>query len=239
MTKHLLLSDQAINGDMSQRVVVAVNAMEWQASPSGTVWRKRVHLVGGVESGQVTSVVRYRPNATYPVHDHPDGEEIFVLQGTFSDEHGDWQAGTYLLNPEGFRHAPFSQDGCVLLVKLRQYAGVGRRHVAACIDDMDWQVTAHTGIRTKVLYADPAFPDETQLEHWAAGTAPGTWVSSGGVEIFVLSGSFEDEHGVYGEHTWLRIPAGGKQTPTSSQGCELYVKTGALAGLRSTPATET
>ena len=115
-----------LNGNMSRRVTMDTLSMEWTASPSGTVWRKRLHLVGGSESGQVTSVVRYEAGASFPAHDHPDGEEILVLEGTFSDEHGDWPAGTHLLNPEGFRHAPFSRDGCVLFVKLRQYAGDGR-----------------------------------------------------------------------------------------------------------------
>ncbi|MEL6200569.1 MAG: cupin domain-containing protein, partial [Pseudomonadota bacterium] len=68
--------------------------MDWSASPSGTVWRKRVHLVGPPESGQVTSVVRYQPDSSFPTHDHPEGEEILVLDGVFSDEHGDWPAGT-------------------------------------------------------------------------------------------------------------------------------------------------
>ena len=229
---------QAVNGDLTQRVVADTRTMEWQPSPSGTVWRKRLHLVGPPEAGQVTSIVRYEPNATFPVHDHPDGEEIFVLEGTFSDEHGDWPAGTYLLNPEGFRHAPFSKEGCVLLVKLRQYSGAGRSHVVLSMDDMDWQVTAHDGIRTKILYADWNFSGETQIEQWDVGTAPGTWSYDGGVEILVLKGSFEDEDGVYEKHTWLRIPPGGKHTPTSSQGCELYVKTGALPALQSVPAVK-
>ncbi len=186
-----------INGDMSQRGVVDTQTMEWQVSPSGTVSRQRVHLAGGAESGQVTSVVRYPPNATFRVHDHTDGEEIFVLQGTFSDEHGDWPAVTYLRNPEGFRHAPFSKEGCVRFVKLRQYAGSERSHVVLHMDDMDWQVSAHAEVRTKILYSDPAFPDQTQLEQWDTGTAPGTWAYSGGAEIFVLKGGFEDEYGVY------------------------------------------
>ena len=119
-----------INGDLTTRVAVDTTRMEWTTSPSGTVWRKRVHLVGPAVSGQVTSVVRFQPNSRFPAHDHPDGEEILVLDGVFSDEHGDWPAGTYLLNPERFRHAPFSKDGCKLFVKLRQYAGPGRRHLA-------------------------------------------------------------------------------------------------------------
>ena len=53
--------------------------MEWAPSPSRSVWRKRVHLVGPPESGQVTSVVRYEPRSRFPAHDHPEGEEILVL----------------------------------------------------------------------------------------------------------------------------------------------------------------
>ncbi|HJR70391.1 MAG TPA: cupin domain-containing protein, partial [Gammaproteobacteria bacterium] len=88
-----------INGDLAVRVAVDTAAMPWTPSPSGTVWRKRVHLVGPAEAGQVTSVVRYEPGSTFHSHAHPDGEEILVLEGVFSDEHGDWPTGTYLLNP--------------------------------------------------------------------------------------------------------------------------------------------
>lgn len=55
-----------------------------------------------------------------------------MLQGVFSDESGDYPAGTYFRNPEGFSHAPFSQDGCVILVKLHQFQAQDRAHV--CID---------------------------------------------------------------------------------------------------------
>ena len=123
--------------------------MEWTASPSATVWRKRLHRVGPAESGQVTSVVRYAPGAEFHAHGHPEGEEILVLDGVFSDEHGDWPAGTYLLNPEGFRHAPFSKDGCLLFVKLRQYAGKGRHHVALQTDDLPWTSGEETGVASK------------------------------------------------------------------------------------------
>ncbi len=120
---------EAINGDLSVRTFADTTRMDWTSSPSGLVWRKRVHLVGAPESGQVTSVVRYEPKSSFPMHDHPDGEEILVLEGVFSDEHGDWPEGTYLLNPEGFRHTPFSKPGCLLFVKLRQFAGQERLHV--------------------------------------------------------------------------------------------------------------
>src|SRR6202162_181598 len=111
----------AINGNLSVRAVADTALMGWASSPGVSVWRKRVHLVGPPESGQVTSVVRYEPASRFPAHDHPEGEEILVLEGVFSDEHGDWRAGTFLLNPESFRHTPFSEPGCFLFWMLSDF----------------------------------------------------------------------------------------------------------------------
>ena len=61
------------------RVAADTTRMEWAPSPSASVWRKRVYLVGPAESGEVTSVVRYEPDSSFPAHDHPEGEEIIVL----------------------------------------------------------------------------------------------------------------------------------------------------------------
>ena len=47
--------NESINGDLAVRATADTVSMEWTPSPSGTVWRKRVHLVGAPESGQVTS----------------------------------------------------------------------------------------------------------------------------------------------------------------------------------------
>jgi anti-sigma factor ChrR (cupin superfamily) len=220
-----------INGDLAARVAVDTARMEWTASPSRTVSRKRVHLVGPAEKGQVTSVVRYEPGSTFPAHDHPDGEEIFVLEGVFSDEHGDWPAGTYLLNPEGFRHAPFSRPGCVLFVKLRQFPGRDRRHVAIATPLIPWQPSARPGVEVKPLYAQEGFTDSTRLERWAAGTAAGHVSYAAGAEILVLEGDFEDEAGRFGAGTWLRLPVGSRHRPATAAGCVLYIKEGGLAYL--------
>lgn len=223
----------AINGDLMARAVVSTGSMDWTASPSGTVWRKRVHLVGPPEGGQVTSVVRYQPDSSFPTHDHPEGEEILVLDGVFSDEHGDWPAGTYLLNPEGFRHTPFSKPGCLLLVKLRQFPGLDRAHHVIDTGALDWQPTGRDGVSEKPLYEQAGYTDTMRLERWDAGTTTGTIGYDGGVEYFVLDGEFEDEAGVYPAGTWLRIPAGGAHAPVSPRGCELYVKEAGLRYLRS------
>jgi anti-sigma factor ChrR (cupin superfamily) len=227
-----MTATHAINGDLSRRVCVDTAAMDWTASPSNTVWRKRVHLVGPVESGQVTSVVRYAPNSTFHTHEHPDGEEILVLDGVFSDEHGDWPAGTYLLNPEGFRHAPFSRQGCTLFVKLRQYPSRARTHVALRTDLLPWRPSTLAGVSTRQLYAQTGFTDTMRLERWKRGAARGHVEYAAGAELFVLEGAFEDEYGRYRVGTWLRLPAGSRHLPVPSDDCVVYIKEGGFSYLK-------
>jgi hypothetical protein len=233
--------ENALNGDLSVPASADTEAMDWAPSPSGTVWRKRVHCVGPAEAGQVTSVVRYQPGSSFHTHDHPDGEEILVLDGVFSDEHGDWPKGTYLLNPEGFRHAPFSREGCLLFVKLRQFPGLTRRHVAITTDQLVWQPGPAAGIETKPLYAQAGYTDTMHLERWAAGPERRALGSGGGLELFVLGGELKvcgprrDEETIrwlgadgrrFGAGAWLRIPAGMALEAESTSGCVCYVKRG-------------
>ena len=227
---------EAINGDLSVRAVADTTQMEWVPSPSGSVWRKRVHLVGAPESGQVTSVVRYEPNSNFPLHDHPEGEEILVLEGLFSDEHGDWPAGTLLLNPEGFRHAPFSKGGCVLLVKLRQFPGQARRHIVVNTHKRAWEPSSIPGVAHKPLYEQTGFSDTMRLERWAPQTDLGTVCYVQGAELFVLGGEFADEAGTYSTGCWLRLPFGSEHHPRSAKGCTLYIKRSGLLYLRSAAA---
>ena len=117
-----------LNMRFDERVVINTARMEWSRSSAPGVWRKPLAREEA-ERGHATSVVRYEPGAAFSPHDHPGGEEILVLEGVFSDDSGDFCAGTYFRNPAGYRHAPFSEQGCVLLVKLHQFQHGDTRHV--------------------------------------------------------------------------------------------------------------
>jgi anti-sigma factor ChrR (cupin superfamily) len=221
---------ECLHGDLTARVLVDSSSLPWTASPSRAVSRRRLHLVGPAESGQVTSIVRYERGSRFPAHDHPQGEEILVLQGVFSDEHGDWPAGSYLLNPEGFHHQPFSRDGCLLFVKLRQFPGPDRRHVAIDTRALPWEKDGEREL--KPLYSQEGYSDRTYLERWRADGTSRERVYPLGAELLVLEGTLEDEHGRYGALTWLRLPAPFRHAARSPSGCELYVKEGGFPYLR-------
>jgi anti-sigma factor ChrR (cupin superfamily) len=214
--------------DLAQLAIVHTDELEWQPSPSPTVWRKRLELRGDDELGRVTSVVRYDRDSTFPLHDHPEGEEILVLSGTFSDDRGDFPAGTFILNPPGFNHAPHSREGCVLFVKLRQYGGTARPQLLLDTRRVTWAPHEAGGVITLLLYAQPGFPETTALVRAKAGAELAQRFPAGG-EIFVISGGFADEHGTYRPGSWARYPAGSQHRAVFSAESELYLKTGHLA----------
>jgi anti-sigma factor ChrR (cupin superfamily) len=225
--------NESINGDLSRRAIVNIHDLEWQPSPGGDVLRKRLHLVGAPETGQVTSVVRYPPGAMFPEHGHPGGEEILVLEGVFSDERGDWPAGTYLLNPEGFRHAPYSHSGCVLFVKLRQYPGPDRQHLAIDTNELPWVNGVVPGVESKQLYQQQGYTDSSWLERWQPDASCVLDVERLGLELYVLGGAMNDHERHYAEGTWLRLPHGTSLELHSESGCTLYAKRGGFGYLRS------
>jgi anti-sigma factor ChrR (cupin superfamily) len=223
-----------LNDDLQKRAEMRTASMEWQASPSPTVTRKRLDLIGAAERGRVTSIVRYAPNSRFAAHDHPAGEEILVLEGTFSDEHGDYPAGSYILNPEGFRHTPSSELGCLLFVKLCQYEGPLRPSVRRRLDTMAWTPGAGAGQHQKVLYDGAITGDGTRERVCVLKLDPGAAIPRhshpGGEEFLILDGDLTDAHGKYGPGTWVRYPNGSSHEASSQQGCIMYVKNGHLPG---------
>lgn len=219
------MSAPGINDDFSQTAMADTEAMDWQASPSPSVWRKRLDLAGPAEAGRVTSVVRYDPGSRFHAHPHPDGEEILVIDGVFSDESGDYAAGSYLLNPEGFEHAPRSVPGCTLFVKLRQYPGTARRHVALATGQAPWSGVRH-GVSRCVLYDEEGYPETMVLLRVEDGAA--VPMETGGNELFVLSGALLGHDAPLPARSWLRLPDGTFPRLIALGPTELYRKSGHL-----------
>ena len=75
------------------------------------------HLVradGG--KGPALALLRYRPGARVPLHEHVGLETICVLAGSQSDEAGTYRAGDVVVNPAGSRHRVWSDEGCTVLI---------------------------------------------------------------------------------------------------------------------------
>ncbi len=71
---------------------------------------------------QSTAMVRWTPGTRFQPHRHFGGEEIYVVEGVFEDEHGRYPAGTWLRSPHLSAHQPFSIEGCTIFVKTGHLA---------------------------------------------------------------------------------------------------------------------
>ncbi len=215
-----------LNADLTQRVVLDTRALPWLASPTAGVERRMLYREGG-EIARATSLVRYAPASRFPTHVHGGGEEILVLEGVFSDAHGDWGPGSYLRNPPGSAHAPFSDAGCTILVKLWQFAEGDREPLFVDSRQAQWQPGFVPGHRILPLHEHAGV--RTRLSRSVPGTRFDEHLHAGGEEILVLEGSLHDESGDYPALTWLRLPDGSRHAPRAGdEGCLLYVKEGHL-----------
>jgi anti-sigma factor ChrR (cupin superfamily) len=223
MAGHTTVMD--LHADLRERVVLDTHALPWCPSPEAGVERRLLDRQGE-EVARATSLVRYAPGSRFARHSHGGGEEILVLEGTFSDEHGDYPAGTYLRHPRGSSHAPFSAEGCLLLVKLWQMHAADRERVVLPTHQNPWRPGLVEGLAVMPLHAFGS--EQVALVRWAPGTRFPAHGHPGGEEILVLNGVFQDEHGSYARGGWLRNPPGSIHRPWSEAGCTIWVKTGHL-----------
>jgi anti-sigma factor ChrR (cupin superfamily) len=214
-----------VNADFSLLAVVRPQDAEWVPSPMPGVERLMLDRIGG-EVARATSIVRYAAGSRFSQHSHGGGEEFLVLDGVFSDELGDYPAGTYVRNPIGSAHAPHSREGCTIFVKLHQFApGDGERKV---IDTRRavFQPGLSEGLSVLPLHSFGS--ENVWLVRWQPGARLPRHSHWGGEEVLVLEGSCDDENGHYPAGSWIRSPHGSRHTPSSAEGCLVYVKTGHL-----------
>ncbi len=215
-----------LRDNFAERVVVRPDDYEWVASPANGVDRMMLDRIGD-EVARATTIVRFAPNSQFDAHSHGGGEEFLVLDGVFSDEHNDYPAGTYVRNPIGTAHTPhIGPEGATILVKLHQFDDDDTEQFHINTRQAEFRPGVAPGLSVLPLHSHTS--ENVALVRWAPGTKFAAHQHWGGEEIFVIEGTFQDEHGDYPAGTWIRSPHMSKHDPWSDEGCLIYVKTGHL-----------
>ncbi|WP_415882534.1 cupin domain-containing protein [Neptuniibacter sp. QD34_54] len=216
-----------INADFEQRVVILPEDYHWVDSPMAGVERMMLDRIGD-ESARATSIVRYAPFSEFSPHVHSGGEEFFVLEGVFSDEHQDYPRGSYVRNPIGTSHTPkIGKEGAIIFVKLQQFNEADKEQKAIDTTKEPWLQGLVDGLTVMPLHEFEG--EHVALVKWAPNTQFNPHRHFGGEEILVLEGTFYDEHGIYPKGSWLRSPHLSEHHPyTKDDGALIYVKTGHL-----------
>ncbi len=223
-----------LNADFSQRATVHAARIPWKSSPMPGVDRRMLDRIGD-EVARATTIVRYAPGSSFSPHVHTGGEEFFVLEGVFQDEHGDFPAGSYIRNPPESRHTPGSAPGCTIFVKLWQFDLADRTHVRIDSNKMAFVPdAARSGVEVMPLFKDQR--EEVWLERWQAGSEV-ELDARNGIEVLVLEGSFEEAAETFEPQSWLRLPKDSRTTAKAgAEGARVWIKRNHLAEAPTAPA---
>jgi ChrR Cupin-like domain len=218
---------EKLNADLSKPAVVHSNNLPWTPSQTPGVERRFLERDGG-EVARASSIVRYAPGSAFPRHVHDKGEEYLVLNGVFSDEHGDFGKGAYVRNPPGSTHAPFTKDGCIIFVKLRQMPASTKDALVVRTLDMKGAPTSVAGVTRTTLFESET-GETVAVETYAPGAQWLDRATHKGEEFLVLEGDLLYGDYVCEEGAWLRFPPGRALPIRSKTGCKVWVKRDHLA----------
>lgn len=210
-----------INDDLTKPVIVHTAKLDWIASPAAGVERRMLYRAGG-EVARATSVVRYAPGSAFPRHVHSGGEEIFVLEGTFQDEHGDYPAGSYFRNPPGTLHEPAAAEGCTIFVRLWQYRVGDQAQIVRQPGEGAVAPLRDGAIAARTLFDDGA--ERAAIEDWRADAIV-TVGNERGLEFILLSGRASVNGEKLEAQSWGRLPAGQElRATTGPEGALIWFK---------------
>lgn len=113
---------ETMSSAKNQVTLVRSQQIDWQplAEPGVTGISVKVLRFDEQTHRAPTILLKFDPGATYPAHNHPGGEEIFVLEGDINLGKDHLYAGDYLYTPPNGKHAVWSKNGCVVLLCVPQ-----------------------------------------------------------------------------------------------------------------------
>ncbi|MBB4361714.1 quercetin dioxygenase-like cupin family protein [Bradyrhizobium sp. CIR18] len=214
-----------INDDLSRPVIAHASQEDWIPSPAPGVDRRMLFRIGE-EKARATSIVRYAPGSAFARHVHNGGEEFLVLEGVFQDDEGDYPTGTYVRNPPGTSHAPASQGGCTIFVRLWQFRADDRAQTVRLPGEGQPAEPRPGASAATVLFDDGH--ETVLLEDWRA-TATVTVENSGGLEFLLVSGGLTVDGEAMSPQDWGRLPAGvNLHAQVGAEGARVWIKRGPL-----------
>ncbi len=222
-----MTTEPEINADCTKLVILRPDEMVWESANQTGVSRVILERVNDNNLGRETSLVRLAPNIKLEPEILNARMEIFVVEGTLSDGHGEYGAQTFIMNPPGSTYSAASRDDCVLYVKrLNGFDGDDER-VTLDTHAAEWTPFGHRVAEVIHFYKD----DKRDVTARVGKVFPNAQIMEydhpGGEEVLILEGVFKDQFGVGIPGTWLRYPIGLAHAPyTGDEGALIYIRDG-------------
>ena len=204
-----------MNDNYETRVLINTNDLEWENTQNKGIYKKLLSK----KEDEETSILKIEESSKLNNNSKINSVEIFVLEGIYKNEFGEFKSGTYLNLPNENEAFVSSNTGCVIFRKENCDKGV--ENIIIDTNSTPW-LKGQGNLEVMPLFTQTALVKWPQNErfiphkHW------------GGEEIFVLKGRFMDEHGIYPKGSWIRSPHLSTHFPFVEEETIIFVKTGHL-----------
>ena len=94
------------------RIIGDLNNIDWK-----TVYKGFKEYKVPINDNDSVKLIKMDPGTSVPLHSHNGKEYILVLDGSFSDEYGEYNKGDMQINDQQIKHNPtaHNSNGCVCL----------------------------------------------------------------------------------------------------------------------------
>ncbi len=204
-----------MNDNYETKVLINTNDLEWENTQNKGIYKKLLSK----KEDEETSILKIEESSKLNNNSKINSVEIFVLEGIYKNEFGEFKSGTYLNLPNENEAFISSNTGCVIFRKENCDKGV--ENIIIDTNSTPW-LKGQGNLEVMPLFTQTALVKWPQNErfiphkHW------------GGEEIFVLKGRFMDEHGIYPKGSWIRSPHLSTHFPFVEEETIIFVKTGHL-----------
>ena len=204
-----------MNDNYETRALINTNDLEWENTQNKGIYKKLLSK----KENEETSILKIEESSKLNNNSKINSVEIFVLEGIYKNEFGEFKSGTYLNLPNENEAFISSNTGCVIFRKENCDKGV--ENIIIDTNSTPW-LKGQGNLEVMPLFTQTALVKWPQNErfiphkHW------------GGEEIFVLKGRFMDEHGIYPKGSWIRSPHLSTHFPFVEEETIIFVKTGHL-----------
>ena len=204
-----------MNDNYDQRVLINTKDIIWIETSNKGISKKQLSL----KKEEETSLLKIEKNSKLNMENKINSVEIFVLEGTYVNEFGEFKSGTYLKLPFENEFFVSSIDECIIFRKTNHFQDNDKITIDTNLSS--W-LQGHGNLQVIPL------SEQTALVKWPENEKFIPHKHWGGEEIFVLKGRFMDEYGIYPKGCWIRSPHLSQHFPYVEEETIIFVKTGHL-----------
>lgn len=204
-----------MNSNYEKRALINTANMQWKEN-SKNVLKKLLSL----KDNEETSLIKLNENSILNQNSKINSVEIFVLEGTYINQYGEFSEGTYLKLSEENESLVKTDTTCVIFRKTNHFTN--EQKIIVNTKTSQW-LKGQGNLEVMPLDI------QTALVKWPKDEKFIPHKHFGGEEIFVLTGIFMDEHGQYPKGSWIRSPHLSAHFPYVEEETIIFVKTGHLS----------